>query len=113
MRQADTEAFESGGAAAALVLIDWLKQQDAATSLRGFAYVSMIAEVTGSERTIQLGGMISPDYWSMELAAAALAQMAAQQGFVDAAVYCEQARQEALQGQATVAAYVEMRRAVV
>src|SRR5579859_1817038 len=96
MRQADTEAFESGGAAAAEVLIEWLKQQDAATNLRGFAYVSMIAEVTGSERVIQLGGMVCPDYWSMELAAVALAGMAAQQGFMDAAAYCEQARQDAL-----------------
>ena|SRR5579859_2578567 len=108
MRQGEKEAMQAVGAEAMIGFTDWLIAQDTATSLRGLAYASVIFEVIEGTRTVQLRGLAVPDFWSMELALVALRAMAREQGFLDAAAFCDETLQDAQHGAMGVAAFVEM-----
>ena len=84
---------EQGMSAALMAFLDWIERQDTRTKLSAGAYAHLIREVLANQRMVNFGGMVCPDFWLMELATAALRDLADGAGFAEAAAYCEQYRQ--------------------
>ena|SRR5579859_6047703 len=108
MEQVIREAFEEVGAGAMVDFTQWLMDQDTEITLRGMAYVSVVAGVLGGIRTTQFRGFAVPDYWSMELALVALQVIAREQGFLDAVAFCDETLQEAREGIMGFTAFIKV-----